>query len=137
MVIDRNVAMGFSQPQSRESKFREEMAKRVVEYTTTLKYTIFCGTWNVNCIAPQELFLNEWLAVCNEPPDIYAIAFQEIDMKPDTILFSETRPDVVWVEKINEGLSPGAKYTDVATVRCVHKLFLPYSRQIFIFCFHL
>lgn len=119
IVIDRNVAMGSVQPQSREAKFNEELRRRKPEYTFTNHYKIFCGTFNVNCILPNDIYLKEWLSVVSESPDIYAIAFQEIDMKPDTIIFSETRPDRKWIEKIMDGLFSGVDYVELATVRFV------------------
>lgn len=119
IVIDRNVAMGTAKPQTREEKFSEELRRRKSEYTFTNQYKIFCGTFNVNCILPNDIYLKEWLSVVAEPPDIYAIAFQEIDMKPDTIIFSETRPDRQWIEKILDGVCSGVEYVELMTVRFV------------------
>lgn len=119
IVIDRNVAMGSTKPKSREAKFNEELRRRKPEYTYTKQYTIFCGTFNVNCVLPNDISLKEWFSVVSEPPDIFAIAFQEIDMKPDTILFSETRPDHQWIEKIMDGVRSDIAYVHLATVRFV------------------
>lgn len=80
IVIDRNVAMGVVQPQSREQKFQEEIRKRRDEYTSMNKVKIFCGTWNVNCIVP-DVYLREWLSIVEDPPDIYAVAFQVISLR--------------------------------------------------------
>lgn len=119
MVIDRSVAMGSAEPQSREAKFKEELNKRMSEYTFYNDYKIFCGTFNVNCIIPNDIYLKEWLSVVSEPPDLYAIAFQEIDMAPNTIILSETRPDRQWIEKIMDGVCSGVDYVELATVRFV------------------
>ena len=54
--------------------------------------------WNVNLNQPtDDICLREWLANSEDPPDIYAVGFQEINMSADTIIFSETKPDLGWV----------------------------------------
>jgi inositol polyphosphate 5-phosphatase INPP5B/F len=82
-------------------------------------FRIYTATWNVNNFVPAEIFLSEWLAKTESAPDIYAIAFQEIDMSPQCIMINEQRPDRLWVEKIIEGLHPSAKYEELITVRLV------------------
>lgn len=60
------------------------------------------ATWNVNGKSPNDIVLNEWLCHLDDdepPPDIYAIAFQELDLSPKAITFSESRPDPVWKYK--------------------------------------
>lgn len=96
--IDPNVAGGRVLPKNRESKFREELERRKNEYTVHEPYKIYTATWNVNLNQPtDDLCLKEWLANTEDPPDIYAIGFQEINMSADTIIFSETKPDLGWV----------------------------------------
>lgn len=96
--IDPNVAGGKVLPKNRESKFREELERRKNEYTVHEPYKIYTATWNVNLNQPvDDLCLREWLANTEDPPDIYAIGFQEINMSADTIIFSETKPDLIWV----------------------------------------
>lgn len=80
----------------RERKFREEMDNRATEYTDDVGYRIFIGTWNVNVQSSESVDLNEWLTNGDEPPDIYAIAFQELDMSARAITMSEAKPDINW-----------------------------------------
>lgn len=84
-------------------------------------YKIFCGTWNVNLSTPKvNLDLSSWLLLGTDAPDIYAIGFQEINMSPDRILLSESRPDQPWIDKISEGLSKSSEsYVMVKCVRYV------------------
>lgn len=97
LAIDRSIADGSVTLTKRESKFREELEKREHEYIVFKDFRIYTATWNVNGQASNDICLNEWLAVSDEPPDIYAIAFQELDLSPKAITFNETRPDPVWV----------------------------------------
>lgn len=62
------------------------------------KIRIFTATWNVNGQPPNDICLKSWLSVpSDEPPDIYAVAFQELDLSPKAITFNESRPDPVWM----------------------------------------
>lgn len=58
---------------------------------------VYCATWNINGQACCEQMLNSWLATSSEPPDIYAVALQELDLSPKAITFSESRPDPIWM----------------------------------------
>lgn len=118
--IDFNIASNRQPPKNRESKFREELDRRKQEYTLFEPYKIYCTTWNVNLQVPDDdLSLRELLATTEDPPDIYAVGLQEIDMSADTILRSETKPDYNWIAKIMEGVHPGDVYEELATIRLV------------------
>lgn len=60
-------------------------------------YSIYTATWNVNGRPCADISLNAWLANSDEAPDIYAISFQELDLSPKAITFSESRPDPIWM----------------------------------------
>jgi phosphatidylinositol-bisphosphatase len=98
---------------------------------TTEPYKIFCGTWNVNLNAPNtKLDLSKWLLVGSDAPDIYAIGFQEINMSPDTILLSESRPDQPWINKIEEGLAKSSEpYSMLKCVRYVGMMLTIFCKQ--------
>lgn len=101
LVIDRSIADGSSSLKQRESKFREELEKRESQYIIYKNYRIYTATWNVNGKSPNDIYLNEWLSNSNddddEPPHIYAIAFQELDLSPKAVTMFEHRPDAVWM----------------------------------------
>lgn len=103
---------------------------------------------------PSDVCLKSWLSVTDEPPDIYAVAFQELDLSPKAITFSESRPDPVWMwvhyvndwillsiqlksnfpsttnsQKVKDGLHPGADYEELISVRLVGMMLVICVRQ--------
>lgn len=55
----------------------------------------------------------------DEAPDIYAIAFQELDMSAITLGRNETRPDLKWTSKVMEALHSGGDYEHLTSIRLV------------------
>lgn len=102
----------------RESLIKRKMADKEQEYTFTKKFTVFCGTWNVNDKSPV-IPLKDWLNVDKEPPDIYAIGFQELDLSKETFLFDQTPREKEWYDAVLCDLAPRAKYVRVERVRLV------------------
>ncbi|XP_058054581.1 inositol polyphosphate 5-phosphatase OCRL [Anopheles bellator] len=119
LAIDRSVADGSQAPKTRDAKFREELERRRHEYIVHEPYRVYTGTWNVNGQTSDDIELPEWLATTEQPPDIYAVGFQEIEWTPEKILMNETKIDRTWVDKVMNGLHKGATYTEVVSVRLV------------------
>lgn len=118
--INFDIANQKLPPKNRESKFREELERRKPEYTIYEPYKIYCATYNVNLNLPaDEMSLRELLSTTADAPDVYAIGLQEIDMKAETIIRSETRPDYNWIAKIMEGVHPADTYEELVTIRLV------------------
>lgn len=82
-------------------------------------YKIYCVTWNVNQACPNNIELSELLSKTSDPPDLYVIGLQEIDMKPSTIIKGETSPDYSWIGNLLKGVHPYDSYKELTTVRLV------------------
>lgn len=96
LEIDRHIADGTAPLMNRDSKWREELLLRQNEYMRFNEYRIYTATWNVNeRPSPADIDLHEWLSTSEEPPDIYAVAFQELDMNAKSIAMGETKRDAV------------------------------------------
>lgn len=59
-------------------------------------YSIFVGTWNLNG-QPPTTSLRPWLSCDSEPPDLYAVGFQEIDLSKEAFLFNDTPREAEWL----------------------------------------
>lgn len=83
-------------------------------------YKIYCVSWNVNNrVPPTDLDLRDLLVTTPDAPDIYAISLQEVCMTPQTILRSESTPDVRWIEKFLKAAHAASEYEELITVRLV------------------
>lgn len=119
LAIDRCIADGSKPLLKGESKFQYELKKHEHEYIINKTYRIYCATWNVNGQQCNATNLRPWLAASEDPPDIYAIAFQELDLSPKAITLSESRPDRSVIHNIMKSLHEGAQYEELCSVRLV------------------
>lgn len=114
-------APGTSTPVStREAVVKYEMVRKEDSYTDVQSLRVFCGTWNVNGQSPTVTTpLADWLASCHQPPDIYAIGFQELDLSKEAFLFADTPKEDEWLSAVLNNLHPRAAYVRVRLVRLV------------------
>ncbi|XP_068249219.1 inositol polyphosphate 5-phosphatase OCRL isoform X1 [Palaemon carinicauda] len=119
-VNRHSIATGISPTPiaARESHIRHQMALREDSYTDIHEFVLFVGTWNVNGRSPI-VGLADWLAVDEEPPDLYCIGFQELDLNTETFLFNNTPKEQEWLNAVLNGIHPKAKYQKVRLVRLV------------------
>ena len=78
------------------------------EFTETKVVNIYCATWNVNGKSPIE-FVRSWLSSSKseneQPPDIYAIGFQELDDR-----VTGTSKTSAWEEIVTASIFPKIDY---------------------------
>nr|CAI5866899.1 unnamed protein product [Callosobruchus analis] len=103
---------------NRESMLKYQLKLREPEYTQIQEFTIFVGTWNVNG-QPPTVSLRSWLSRDEDPPDVYAVGFQEIDLSKEAFLFNDTPREAEWNKYVLDGVHPKAKYRCVALIRLV------------------
>ncbi|XP_046544350.1 inositol polyphosphate 5-phosphatase OCRL-like [Haliotis rubra] len=113
---------------AREVFVKRYMAQREEEFTNIEKLTVFCGTWNVNGQSPKEP-LKEWLVVDDEPPDIYAIGFQELDLSKEAFIFTDSPREAEWQKAVKNYLHPKAKYRKVKSCRLVGILLIVFIQE--------
>ncbi|XP_059061805.1 type II inositol 1,4,5-trisphosphate 5-phosphatase-like [Achroia grisella] len=112
----------------RESLIKRKMYDKELEYTYTKTFTVFCGTWNVNDKSPV-LSLEGWLNVDEEPPDIYAVGFQELDLSKETFIFDQTVREEEWSNAVVRYLNIRAKYVILEKVRLIGMLLMVLIKQ--------
>ncbi|KAL8583253.1 hypothetical protein ACOMHN_043088 [Nucella lapillus] len=120
--------LGAKPVTSREAVARRILSDREDEFIDLQKIRVFCGTWNVNGQSPSEA-LNKWLTVDQQPPDIYAIGFQELDLSREAFIFSESVREAEWQEAVKSYLHPKARYRKVKSVRLVGILLIVYITE--------
>ncbi|KAB7499170.1 Inositol polyphosphate 5-phosphatase OCRL-1, partial [Armadillidium nasatum] len=113
---------------ARENEIKKEMEAREDKYTYFKNYTVFIGTWNVNGQYPS-IGLSEWLACDEEPPDFYAVAFQELDLNTEAFLFNVTPREQEWLNAVSNGVHPKAKYLKVRFVRLVGIMLIVLAKE--------
>ncbi|KAI4496546.1 hypothetical protein M0804_000356 [Polistes exclamans] len=131
LVVSRQtIASGKSPVAARESVVRYQMACKEDDYTYSKTFRIFVGTWNVNGQPPNGIKLEEWLSSDQEPPDVYAIGFQELDLSKEAFLFNDTPRGEEWRIVVTKSLHPKGTYCSVAAVRLVGMMLLVFAKEV-------
>ena len=114
-----DIALGEIQPlEARESAIRHQMSLKESFFTRIQNFTIFIGTWNVNGQSPNG-HVRDWLAADKDPPDVYVVGFQELDLSKEAFVFNESPKEDEWLQTVMASLHSGAKYEKVKLVRLV------------------
>lgn len=91
----QKIAQGESISRNRDTILRGQLKLKEPEYVEQQEFTFFVGTWNVNG-QPPSISLRSWLSCENEPPDLYAVGFQELDLSKEAFLFNDTPRGEEW-----------------------------------------
>lgn len=113
---------------TRDGFIKLHMAAREAEYTSEKTLKIFVGSWNVNGQYPAEN-VRPWLAVDKDPPDVFCLGFQELDLSAETLLKNVTPRQDEWLKISEQGLPLKAKYTKVKTIRLVGILLIVFVKN--------
>ncbi|XP_021410420.1 type II inositol 1,4,5-trisphosphate 5-phosphatase isoform X3 [Lonchura striata] len=128
-VMASNKASMLSEPKFglRDTIVKSQLVQKEDSYTHIQNYRVFVGTYNVNGQSPTES-LQPWLRCDAEPPDIYCVGFQELDLTKEAFFFNDTPKEEEWFKAVTDSLHPDAKYAKVKLVRLVGIMLLLYVK---------
>ncbi|XP_067389802.1 type II inositol 1,4,5-trisphosphate 5-phosphatase isoform X2 [Emydura macquarii macquarii] len=127
MVSDKASILSVQKFELRDTIIKSQLVQMEDSYTHLQNFRFFIGTYNVNGQSPKESLL-PWLTHDIEPPDVYCVGFQELDLSKEAFFFNDTPKEEEWFKAVTDSLHPDVKYAKVKLIRLVGIMLLLYVK---------